>query len=85
MGACGNVFSHELGHSFSLSHFTDSDQCQGRLPASHTAEQCIAEYPDGGYSSAKLPWGFDTNRQALRTWYQVDGFGPVYGDPLPSD
>ena len=69
LGACGNVFSHELGHSLSLSHFTDSDQCQvrvrvilgqpnpnsnpnpdpdtnpnqGRLPASHTAEQCIAE------------------------------------------
>ena len=86
VGACGNVFSHELGHSLTLSHFDKTGEgvcAQGNVPEDKR-EQCLASYPDGGWQSPTLPWGYDTQRRALRTWYRVDGNGPVYGDPLPS-
>jgi hypothetical protein len=31
-------------------------------------------------SSEDVPWGFDTTRQMFRTWYRVNGSGPVLAD-----
>jgi hypothetical protein len=70
-GECANVFPHELGHSMTLEHFTDG-----------TAEGwgIDDEYPQDGTNLATHPWGFDTTRREFRTWYRVDGAGPVLED-----
>ncbi|MDP6932988.1 MAG: TagA domain-containing protein, partial [Myxococcota bacterium] len=38
------------------------------------------EYPSDGQNMSSHPWGYDTTRRQFRTWYQVDGNGPVEGD-----
>ncbi|MEZ4269223.1 MAG: M66 family metalloprotease [Myxococcota bacterium] len=65
---CGNGFIHELGHSLTLQHFT-----AGTAAGWGIAEQ----YPLDGTHLATHPWGYDTVRQRLRTWYRVQGAGPV--------
>ncbi len=65
---CGNAFIHEVGHSFTLSHFT-----AGTASAWGIAE----EYPRDGTNLASHPWGYDTIRRRPRTWYRVDDDGPV--------
>jgi hypothetical protein len=68
LGECGNTFIHELGHSFTLQHFT-----------SGTAQSwgIDDEYPLDGTHLATHPWGYDSTRHRPRTWYRVDAAGPV--------
>lgn len=81
LSECGNTIAHELGHSYSLAHFTD-----GTAEAWGIAE----EYPNDGVNLATHPWGYDTTRRAPRTWYKVSSAGPVEeggawvgkGDPM---
>ncbi|MEE2780109.1 MAG: M66 family metalloprotease [Myxococcota bacterium] len=68
LGECGNVTIHELGHSFTMLHFT-----------SGTAENwgIADEYPEDGTNLETHPWGFDSSRRMFRTWYRVDAGGIV--------
>ncbi|MEE9383944.1 MAG: M66 family metalloprotease [Nannocystaceae bacterium] len=68
LGNCGNGFIHELGHSFSLGHFTGGKA---------TAWGIEDEYPKDGVGLETHPWGYDTIRHQFRTWYKVDKAGPV--------
>jgi len=65
---CGNGFIHEIGHSFTLAHFT-----AGTAAGWGIAEQ----YPNDGTNLSDHPWGYDTTRRQFRTWYRVDASGPV--------
>ncbi len=68
---CGNGFIHELGHSFTLAHFTTGTAASWGIDD---------EYPADGTNLSSHPWGYDTTRRALRTWYRVDSSGPVSVD-----
>jgi hypothetical protein len=68
LGECANVFPHELGHSFTFSHFTG-----GTAAAWGIAD----EYPQDGVNLAIHPAAFDTTRRMFRTWYRVGADGPV--------
>ena len=71
---CGNGFIHEVGHSFTLEHFTEGTAARWGI---------AAEYPQDGVHTAAHPWGYDSVRHRFRTWYRVDRNGPVYnGDSL---
>ncbi len=65
---CGNGFIHEVGHSMTLAHFTEGTAARWGIEA---------QYPQDGTQIAAHPWGFDSTRGALRTWYRVDSSGPV--------
>ena len=67
---CGNAFTHELGHSQTLYHFT------GGTAASWGIGE---EYPNDGQNMSFHPWGYDTARRQFRTWYQVGSGGPTEG------
>ncbi len=66
---CGNGFIHELGHSFSLLHFTTGTAIGWGIGD---------EYPYDGRHIGANPTGYDTLRNQFRTWYRVDAAGPVY-------
>jgi len=68
LSECSNGFIHELGHSFTLLHFTGGTAAQWGIDA---------EYPSDGTNLATHPWGYDSVRRQPRTWYRVDGQGPV--------
>lgn len=68
---CGNGFIHEVGHSFTLAHFTGGTAANWGIGA---------EYPKDGTNVEGHPWGFDTTRRQFRTWYRVNGEGPVTTD-----
>ena len=68
-GECGNVFNHEIGHSFTLEHFTE-----GTGNSWGIADQ----YPNDGVNLDTHPWGYDNTRRQFRTWYRVDENGVVY-------
>lgn len=70
-GECGNVFNHEVGHSFTLAHFT------GGSAASWGIDD---QYPLDGENLDTHPWGFDTTRNQFLTWYRVNSSGIVYKD-----
>ena len=61
-GGCGNVTTHEWGHSFTLHHFHGGQAMSWGISG---------EYPQHGINLATHPWGFDTWRGQFRTWYQV--------------
>ncbi len=65
---CENVFIHEVGHSYTLAHFTDGVADSWGIGD---------EYPQDGTHVEEHPWGYDTTRRQLRTWYRVDSGGPV--------
>ncbi len=65
---CGNGFIHEVGHSMTLAHFTEGTANQWGI-----ADQ----YPQDGVNLDAHPWGYDTVRRRLRTWYRVNANGPV--------
>jgi hypothetical protein len=65
---CGNGFIHELGHSFTLAHFTSGTASRWGIGA---------EYPQDGTNLSTHPWGYDNVSNKLRTWYRVDNSGPV--------
>ena len=70
LGMCSNGFTHELGHSMTFHHFTD-----GKADDWGIAD----EYTNGdGTHVEGHPWGYDSVRRELRTWYRVDASGPVY-------
>ncbi|MGB0592363.1 MAG: M66 family metalloprotease [Myxococcota bacterium] len=71
LNECGNGFIHEVGHTFTLLHFTE-----GTAGGWGIAD----EYPQDGTNLASHPWGYDTARQKFRTWYRVDAGGPVTQD-----
>lgn len=60
---CGNVATHEWGHSFTLLHFVKGTAASWGI---------ASEYPQDGTHLATHPWGFDTWRGLFRTWYRVD-------------
>jgi len=66
---CDNGFIHEIGHSFSLLHFTS-----GTAYSWGIADQ----YPYDGRHVGQHPAGYDTLRDQFRTWYRVDASGPVW-------
>jgi len=68
LGECANVFIHEIGHSFTLAHFTEGTGASWGIGD---------EYPEDGVNLASHPWGFDSTRSRFRTWYRVNGDGPV--------
>ena len=68
LNECGNGFIHEVGHSFTLAHFT------GGASASWGISQ---EYPLNGVNVEGHPWGYDSVRRRFRTWYRVNSDGPV--------
>ena len=70
-GECGNVFNHEIGHSFTLAHFT---------AGSASSWGIASEYPLDGENLESHPWGFDTTRNSFRSWYRVNANGIVYKD-----
>ena len=65
---CGNGLIHELGHSFTLLHFTEGVAVMWGI---------VDEYPKDGTNLETHPWGYDTVQRAFRTWYRVDAAGPV--------
>jgi hypothetical protein len=65
---CGNGFIHELGHSFTFAHFTGGTAQNWRISE---------EYPNDGVNLATHPWGYNTMHRMFRTWYRVNGNGPV--------
>lgn len=68
LSECGNTIAHEVGHSYTLAHFVE-----GTAQSWGIAD----EYPQDGVHTAEHPWGYDSTRDLLRTWYRVDGAGPV--------
>ena len=68
-GECGNVFNHEIGHSFTLEHFVEGTANNWGL-----ADQ----YPDDGVNLETHPWGYDTVHNQFRSWYRVNNDGIVY-------
>ena len=70
-GECGNVFNHEIGHSFTLAHFTEGSANSWGIED---------EYPTNGVNLVSHPWGYDNIRRQFRTWYRVNGDGVVYQD-----
>jgi len=71
LNECGNGFIHEVGHSCTLAHFTGGASANWGI---------ADEYPDNGVNLSGHPWGYDTTRRAFRTWYRVNGGGPVTND-----
>ena len=71
LNECGNGFIHEVGHTFTLLHFTE-----GTAGGWGIAD----EYSQDGTNLEAHPWGYDTGRQMFRTWYRVDAGGPVTVD-----
>ncbi|MEC9389873.1 MAG: M66 family metalloprotease [Myxococcota bacterium] len=71
LGECANVFIHEIGHSFTLAHFT---------AGTGSAWGIGDEYPLDGVNLEAHPWGFDSTRQRFRTWYRVNADGPVVAE-----
>lgn len=67
-GECGNVFNHEIGHSFTLSHFTTGSAASWGISD---------QYPNDGENTSEHPWGYDSNRNQFRTWYRVNEDGIV--------
>jgi hypothetical protein len=65
---CGNALIHEVGHSFTLAHFTEGTAADWGIDD---------EYPRDGVHLADHPWGFDALRHRLRTWFRVERGGPV--------
>ncbi len=70
-GECGNVFNHEIGHSFTLAHFTEGSAANWGIDD---------EYPDNGVNLDSHPWGYDTVHNQFRTWYRVNSDGVVLQD-----
>ncbi len=70
-GECGNVFNHEVGHSFTLEHFTEGSSASWGIQG---------EYPLNGENLGTHPWGFDTTRNMFLSWYRVDSSGVVLKD-----
>ena len=68
LSECGNTLTHELGHSYTLLHF---------VAGTSAAWGIEDEYPLDGVNLPDHPWGYDTTRRALRTWYEVTSAGPV--------
>lgn len=71
LNECGNGFIHEVGHTFTLAHFTNG-----------TSESwgIADEYPLNGVNLGSHPWGYDSVRRRFRTWYRVNMNGPVMED-----
>lgn len=65
-GECGNVFNHEIGHSFTLAHFTEGSANNWGISD---------QYPNDGVHLDSHPWGYDTIHNAFRTWYRVNSEG----------
>lgn len=63
---CENVFTHEIGHSFTLAHFVD-----GTADAWGIAE----EYPKDGTHVDTHPWAYDALKRRLRSWFRVTASG----------
>jgi hypothetical protein len=59
---CGNIISHEIGHSTTLGHFTDGAAAKWGISD---------EYPQDGTHLESHPWGYDTASRQFRTWYDV--------------
>jgi hypothetical protein len=79
---CGNGFIHEVGHSCTLAHFTEGTAARWDI---------ADEYPRDGTNLESHPWGYDSTRRQMRTWYRVgrdgvvlDGNGDIQGkrDPM---
>ena len=68
LSECGNTIAHEVGHSFTLAHFVEGTAQSWGIGD---------EYPLDGVHTEDHPWGYDATRNLLRTWYRVDGAGPV--------
>jgi hypothetical protein len=68
---CSNGFTHELGHSQTLYHFTSGTAASWGIGD---------EYPNDGQTMSWHPWGYDSARREFRTWYQVGSAGPTAGD-----
>lgn len=71
LGECGNGFIHEVGHSLTMAHFTEGTASNWGI---------ADEYPRDGANLESHPWGWDTTRNRFRTWYRVDGGGPVMAE-----
>jgi hypothetical protein len=71
LGECANVFVHEVGHSMTFAHFTDGTANRWGIGD---------EYPQDGTNVASHPWGYDSGRRLIRTWYRVNRNGPVRND-----
>jgi hypothetical protein len=71
LGECANVFVHEVGHSMTFLHFTDGTANRWGIGE---------EYPQDGTNLVGHPWGYDTGRRLIRTWYRVNRNGPVSND-----
>ncbi|PQJ37906.1 hypothetical protein BTO00_22760, partial [Vibrio campbellii] len=62
-----NAWAHEVAHGYGHAHWTTAE--------SHS--EWIDEYPYGGFMSPDLPQVFDIVLRKPRTWYRVNGNGPV--------
>lgn len=64
---CGNTLIHEIGHSQTMSHFTEGSALKWGI---------ADEYPQDGTNLESHPWGYDTVTRRFRTWYDpADGLG----------
>ena len=63
---CGNTLVHELGHSYTMHHFTGNANIDWDI---------ADEYPGGGISHENLPWGYDSVKRKFKTWYKAASFG----------
>ena len=70
-GECGNIFNHEMGHSFTLLHFVEGTGNSWGIGD---------EYPSDGVNLETHPWGYDVIHDQFRTWYRVEDEGVVYQD-----
>ena len=73
-GECGNATIHELGHSFTLAHFTSGTAASWGIDD---------EYPEDGVNLESHPWGWSSTTRQLRTWYRVDSNGAVLDGGVP--
>eukprot|EP00957_Ditylum_brightwellii_P009258 700628-Ditylum_brightwellii.AAC.1 len=71
---CGNTLPHELGHSQTMSHFTDGSAADWGIDD---------EYPLDGTVLPTHPWGYDTTSRRFRGWFEPEN-GSNKRDPMNS-
>jgi hypothetical protein len=79
---CGNMFTHELGHAMTFAHFTEGTGPAWGIGAEYPDDGTVASYccdPDDG-SHVGHPWGYDSSRRRVSSWYRVAADGPVIGN-----
>ena len=79
---CGNVLTHELGHAMTMAHFTSGTAESWGISEEYPDDGQVASYccdPDDG-SHVGHPWGYDSLRRQISTWYRVSASGTVWAN-----